>query len=57
MVKFFGKDPFHYTEKQLTELMHGIGKQRFGTECKHERTSGGYCTICLRKVVTKKRRK
>lgn len=50
-------NPFKYTEKQLYELMHEQGKKRFGIECKHEKVSGGYCLICLRKVVTRRRRK
>ena len=47
---------FNYSEKELYELMDKQGKERFGTECKHEKVRGGHCVNCLRKVVTKKAR-
>ena len=35
------KDPFHYTETELYELVHEQGKKRFGSECKHEQVKNG----------------
>lgn len=32
------------------ELVLKIGKQRFGSECKHKKVRNGYCLKCLRKV-------
>jgi hypothetical protein len=46
-------DPFNYTEKDLYELMDKQGKERFGSECKHEHTKNGRCLKCLRRVITK----
>lgn len=33
------------------ELARRIGDSRFGTSCRHERTSHGRCLNCQRKVV------
>src|SRR5260221_14000717 len=43
----FKQDDFR-TQYQLAK---SIGDQRFGSECKHEQTKGGYCSKCLRKVI------
>ena len=45
------KDPFKYTDRDLYELMDKQGKERFGSECKHEKVIKGRCAKCLRKVV------
>lgn len=50
-------NPFKYTDKELLEFMHEQGKKRFGSLCKHERVSGGYCLDCLRRVAIRKRRR
>ena len=47
------KDPFNYTDKDLYELMDKQGKERFGSECKHEQVKNGRCEKCLRKIVTR----
>ena len=47
------RDPFNYTDNELYELMHEQGKNRFGSECKHEWVIKGRCVKCLRKVITK----
>jgi len=47
------KDIMHPTQQELYEYMHEQGKKRFGTECKHTNVKNGYCTNCLRKVITK----
>ena len=39
-------------EQQLLKLLHKQGKERFGSPCKHEKTSNGYCINCFRKVIT-----
>ena len=41
------------TDRKLYELALREGKKRFGSPCKHEKTKGGRCKNCLRKVVTK----
>lgn len=46
------KDIFHPTFNEEYELAKKIGDARFGSDCKHEHTKNGHCTICLRKVVT-----
>lgn len=33
------------------ELALRIGKQRFGSDCKHEKVTNGRCIMCLRKVI------
>ena len=38
-------------EKQEYELALKIGKERFGSECKHKIIKNGYCIKCLRKVI------
>ena len=48
------KDCFNYTDNDLSELMHEQGKKRFGSECKHEKTIGGKCANCFRRVISKK---
>lgn len=47
MVDLFKQDDF----RTQYELAKEIGDKRFGSECKHERTRGGYCLNCRRKVV------
>jgi len=49
------KDMMNPTNDEMYELMDSIGKKRFGSECKHEKTKNGYCVNCKRKVVTKLR--
>ena len=46
------KDYFNYTDKELYELMDKQGKERFGSECKHQVVKNGRCTNCLRKVIS-----
>lgn len=48
------KDIFKPTFEEEYELALSIGKQRFGSECKHEQVTNGRCKNCLRKVVTKR---
>ena len=48
------KDIFHPTFEEEYELALSIGKERFGSECKHEQVVNGHCKQCLRKVVVKK---
>jgi hypothetical protein len=38
-------------EKQEYELALKIGKQRYGSECKHAEIKNGRCKKCLRKVI------
>ncbi len=47
MNDLFKQDDF----RQQYELAKEQGEKRFGSECKHTRTKGGYCCACLRKVV------
>ncbi len=44
----FKQDDF----RQQYELAKQTGDKRFGSECKHINVKNGYCTQCLRKVVT-----
>lgn len=37
-------------ERQEYELALKIGRQRFGSECRHERVKNSVCVRCLRKV-------
>lgn len=51
------KDWFRYTSKEnneLYDLMHRQGKERFGSDCRHEKVVKGRCANCLRKVVGKR---
>jgi hypothetical protein len=36
------------------ELALAIGKKRFGSECRHEKVTGGKCANCLRTVYNKR---
>jgi len=47
------EDYFNYSDSDLYELMHEQGKERFGSECKHEYIRNGKCLNCFRKVVSK----
>jgi len=43
---------YGYTERDLLEYMHLVGKARFGSECKHRHVLKGRCANCQRKVIT-----
>ena len=43
---------FKPTFKDEYELALKIGKERFGSECKHEVVKNGRCKKCLRKVIS-----
>lgn len=48
------KNPlFTPTFEDEYRLARKIGEQRFGSECKHEKTVGNKCLNCLRTVVAK----
>lgn len=38
-------------ERREYELMHKIGKKRFGSPCEHRKVKNGYCLNCLRRVI------
>ncbi len=47
------RDFLHPTFAEEYELALKFGDAHFGSECKHERVSGGHCCHCCRKVVSK----
>lgn len=47
---------FKPTLNEELELMHKIGKGRFGSECKHELIKNNTCVKCLRKVWKPKKK-
>jgi hypothetical protein len=44
-------NPFDNSFNIQYELARHVGDARFGSECKHERTSNGKCLNCQRKVM------
>jgi len=52
-MKWRGKeiDLFHPTPEQELHVAHELMKERFGSECKHEKVKDGRCRKCWRKVV------
>ena len=45
---------FNFTFRDEYELALKTGKERFGSECRHEKVKNGVCLNCLRKAITRK---
>jgi len=47
------RNPFVKNFRREYELALKVGKEIFGSECKHTKVRNGRCVHCLRKVISR----